>query len=524
MAAKDKHKAEHPAPKAEHSGQHTPKAQKTDHGTPKNAPGVPNPVEDTKGVTVKKAEDMPEWYSQVCVKARVADYSPIKGCMVIRPLGFALWQAIQDEFNRMLKEDGVENAYFPLFIPESFFQREAEHAEGFKPEVAWVQNKDDDAGKERFAIRPTSETIMYDSYGRWVRSWRDLPLRINQWANVVRWEVKDVKLFLRSREFLWQEGHCVYETAEACHEETMHYLERYRQIAEDLLAVPVFLGKKTAREKFAGAISTYSIESLMPDGKALQMGTSHDLSQGFAKAFNISFQGRDGEQRLPWQNSWGFSTRLIGALILAHGDDKGLVLPPRVAPNKVAVVPIIFEKEKEMIVAKAEEVGLMLNEFRPIVDTRDEYTSGWKFNEYELRGVPLRVEIGPRDIAKDQVVLVRRDTGAKEIVPFLKARDRVAELLEELHENLFQNAKRRIEASIVAVEDFAAFERAIESKKMVFASHCGEDDCEFVIKEKTAATARCIPFDEEKATPKKGATCVHCGEPAKYNAYFARAY
>jgi prolyl-tRNA synthetase len=494
-------------------------------------------VDDTKGITVKKAEDMPEWYSQVCVKAKVADYSPIKGCMVIRPLGYALWQSIMDEFNRMLKEDGVQNAYFPLFIPESFFQREAEHAEGFRPEVAWVQNKDDAEGKERFAIRPTSETIMYDSYSRWVRSWRDLPLKINQWCNIVRWEVQDVKLFLRSREFLWQEGHCVYETAEECHKETLHYLERYRQIAEELLAIPVILGQKTERERFAGAIQTYSVETLMPDGKALQLGTSHDLSQGFAKAFDISFQGRSGEQQLPWQNSWGISTRMVGALILTHGDDKGLVLPPRIAPNKVAVVPIIFEKEKEAIVKEAEKVGELLTEFNPLVDTRDEYTSGWKFNEYELRGVPLRVEVGPKDIAKQQAVVIRRDTGAKEPVPLAQLRHRVKVLLDEIQRSLYDQAKARTEASIVAAPDFKAFEQAIAKRKTVFASHCGDEECEFVIKEKTAATARCVPLSREQhevhqakeeakrhAEPAKGAACVHCGKPAKYNAYFARAY
>jgi prolyl-tRNA synthetase len=496
----------------------TPKEPKQSRVAPSETDGVV----DTKGITVKKSEDMPEWYSQVCVKAQVADYSPIKGCMVIRPLGYSLWQGIQDEFNRKLKEDGVQNAYFPLFIPESFFLREAEHAEGFRPEVAWVESKDD--GHERFAIRPTSETIMYDSYGRWIRSWRDLPLRINQWCNIVRWEVQDVKLFLRSREFLWQEGHCVYETDEECHAETLKFLERYRQIAEDLLSIPVILGQKTEREKFAGGIRTYTIESLMPDGKALQMGTSHDLSQGFAKAFNISFQGRDGTEQLPWQNSWGFSTRLVGALILTHGDDKGLVLPPKVAPNKVVIVPIIFEKEKEHIISKAKELGVLLKEFDTLVDARDEYTSGWKFNEYELKGVPLRIEIGPKDIAKEQVIVVRRDSGEKEAVPLASLRERVAYLLEDIQEALFVKAALRIRGDMVKAAEFSTFTRAIEERKMVFAAHCGEEDCEFVIKEKTAASARCIPLDAQMAQPETGALCVHCSKPAKYNLYFARAY
>jgi prolyl-tRNA synthetase len=489
----------------------------------KQATKTAKPAEtlDTKGLTVTKKQDMPEWYSQVCLKAQLADYSSIKGCMIIRPLGYALWQRIMDAFNAKIAQQGVQNAYFPLFIPESFFLREAEHAEGFKPEVAWVQSKEE--GQERLAIRPTSETIMYDSYGRWIRSWRDLPLRINQWCNIVRWEVQDVKLFLRSREFLWQEGHCVYETQAQCHEETMRYLELYRQVAEGLLALPVILGQKSEREKFAGAISTFTMEALMPDGKALQLGTSHDLSQGFAKAFNISFQGRDGKEQRPWQNSWGFSTRMIGATVLLHGDDKGLVLPPLVAPNKIAIVPIIFEDKKEMIVKEAEQLGAMLQEFNPLVDTRDEYTSGWKFNEYELKGVPVRLEIGPKDIERKQAIMVRRDTGKKEAVPLAELSTRLRTLLGEMQAELFKNAKARIDANIVTADSFAGFEHAIQAKRLVLAPHCGDEDCEFVIKEKTAATSRCIPLDTA-STPRQGAVCFQCRKPAKYNAYFARAY
>ena len=472
--------------------------------------------EDTKGITVKKHDDMPEWYAQVCLKAEVADYAPVKGCIIMRPLGYSIWQSITDSFNEMLSEDGVKNAYFPLFIPESFFQREADHAEGFAPEVAWVENKDD--VKERFAIRPTSETIIYDSYGKWIRSWRDLPLKINQWCNIVRWEVQDVKMFLRGREFLWQEGHCVYETRDERNKETLHFLERYRQIAEELLAIPVLTGLKTESEKFAGADRTYTIESLMPDGKALQMGTSHDLSQGFAKAFDIDFQGRDGDTQLPWQNSWGFSTRLIGAMILTHGDDKGLILPPRVAPNKIAIVPITFEKTRDITNAKAEELGTLLKEFNPIVDTREEYKSGWKFNEYELQGIPLRVEIGPKDIEKNQAVVVRRDSGRKEFVPLDTLKKRVVELLEDIQNGLLRAAKERIDVNTVSVQTMDEFKIAIKDGKLVLAGHCGDEKCEQEIKEQTAATARCI------AKAPDGATCVHSGKPAKYLAYFARAY
>ena len=368
--------------------------------------------EKKMGITVKKEEDMPEWYNQVILKAELADYSAIKGCMVIRPLGYAIWQKIMDTFNARIKKLGVKNAYFPLFIPESFFKKEAEHAEGFSPEVAWIENKDEDT-KERLAIRPTSETIMYDSYSRWIRSWRDLPLRINQWANVVRWEVQDCKLFLRSREFLWQEGHCVYETEEEVKRETLIYLNEYKKLAEDLMAIPVLTGVKTEKEKFAGAIETTAIEAFMPDGKALQLGTSHNLGQGFAKAFGIEYIGKDEKKHYPWQNSWGVSTRFIGGLIMTHSDDKGLVLPPKIAPDQVVIVPIIFDDTKDKVLKKAKEIKDKLKKYSVIIDDREGYSSGWKFNEWELKGIPIRIEIGPKDIEKKQAVVVRRDTGKK---------------------------------------------------------------------------------------------------------------
>ena len=475
---------------------------------------------DTKGITVKKFDDMPEWYGQVVTKAQLADYSPVKGCMVIRPKGYALWQAIMDRFNQMLAEDGVENAYFPLFIPESFFKKEAEHAEGFTPEVAWIEKKEESG--ERLAIRPTSETIMYDSYSRWIRSWRDLPLKINQWCNIVRWEVQDVKLFLRSREFLWQEGHCVYETHEEANTETLHYLERYRQIAEEYLAVPTLFGKKTEREKFAGALVTYGIEGIMPDGKALQMGTSHDLGQNFANAFNITFQGRDEERQLPWQNSWGISTRMIGALVMTHADDKGLVLPPRVARNKLVIIPIIF-KGKEHVHEEAKKLAHELAAFAPILDDREEYSAGWKYNKYELDGTPLRVEIGPRDIENHQVIVVRRDTGEKLTLKREGLAPAVAALLETIQADMFAKAKREMLARIVEVEDYAAFTRAIEEKQAILCGHCGGTDCENEIRSELAAKTRIIPFGDA-GKPKPGEACIKCGEPAKYRVYFARAY
>ena len=385
---------------------------------------MPN-KEEKLGIKAKKEEDFSEWYNEVVIKGELAEHSVIKGFMVIRPRGYAIWEKIQNYFDGNIKKIGVKNAYFPLLIPESFFKKEAEHAEGFAPELAWIEQKEDGV---RYAIRPTSETIMYDSYSRWIRSWRDLPLRINQWCNVLRWEVKQTKLFLRTREFLWQEGHCVYETEKECDKESLVYLDEYKKVCEELLAIPVLEGKKTDKERFAGAIETYSLEALMPDGKALQMGTSHNLGQNFAKAFGIKFLGKDEKEYLPWQNSWGISTRLIGALVMVHSDDKGLVLPPKVAPVQIVIVPIYF-KDKKKILKKAIEIKNMLENQRfsaptylglksydIILDDRDDYTPGWKYNEWELKGVPLRIEIGPKDVAKNQVVLVRRDNNKKEFV------------------------------------------------------------------------------------------------------------
>jgi prolyl-tRNA synthetase len=477
---------------------------------------------ENKSITVKKEADMAEWYSQVCLKSEVADYAPVKGCYILRPLGYALWENIQAYFNKRMKYRGVQNAYFPLFIPESFFHKEAEHAQGFTPEVAWIANKDEDGG-ERLAIRPTSETIMYDSYARWLRSWRDLPIRINQWANVVRWETKATKLFLRSREFLWQEGHCVYETQADCDVEVELFLMEYKDLCEKLLAMPLLFGKKTEKEKFAGALYTMTIEAFMPDGKAIQCGTSHNLGQGFAKAFGLSFQGKDGEQKLPWQSSWGISTRLIGATIMLHSDNKGLVLPPNFAPNKVVIVPILYDKVRDEILDRCTFIKESLAEFNPLLDDREEYTPGWKFNEWELKGVPIRLEIGPKDLEADQVTLVMRDNREKQ---FIKIHDLAAvlpEMLEAMQKRMYDKAKEQLESSIVEVVDFNSFVKAIENKKIARTTFCGEPACEENIKEKSGgATSRCIPLGDEEA--RSTTKCVHCGKDAKWNVYFSKSY
>ncbi|MFW6013744.1 MAG: proline--tRNA ligase [Nanoarchaeota archaeon] len=475
--------------------------------------------EKEKGITVKKEEDIAEWYSQVILKSEVADYAPVKGCMVIRPLGYSIWQNISNYLDANIKKKGVKNAYFPLFIPESFFQKEAEHAEGFKPEVAWVEKKGEEG--ERLAVRPTSETIMYYSYAKWIRSWRDLPLKINQWCNIVRWEVKDVKMFLRSREFLWQEGHCVYETEEERNKETQEYLEEYRKVVEDLLAVPILKGQKTENEKFAGADNTYTVESRMPDGKALQMGTSHDLSQGFAKAFGIKFVGRDENEHHPFQNSWGLSTRTIGALLLTHSDNKGLVLPPKVAPTKAVIVPIIFEDSKQKVFDKTAEVCQKLcnSGIESFVDYREEYSPGWKFNEWEMKGIPVRVELGPKDLEKESVVVARRDTGKKETIAIKNLTKEIERIFEEMQNDLFRNAKNEFDNNIVSVSTWEELKDAIVKRKFVKALHCGSKECEEKIKTETqGATTRCIiSWDVEGNCPK-------CGEKGAYSVYFAKNY
>ncbi|MBS3158346.1 proline--tRNA ligase [Candidatus Woesearchaeota archaeon] len=481
--------------------------------------------EENIGITVKKSEDVAEWYQQVCLRGELAEYAPVKGCMIIKPNGYAIWEGIQKFFDAIIKQHKVKNVYFPLFIPESFFKKEAQHAQGFSPEVAWIANKEDEYDKERLAIRPTSETIMYDAFSRWIRSWRDLPVKINQWCNVVRWETEATKLFLRSREFLWQEGHCAYETKEEAEEETLAYLQEYKRVCEELLAFPVIAGRKTDKEKFAGAVYTTTVEALMPDGKALQCGTSHLLSQGFAKSFGISFLGRNEQQQMPWQISWGISTRLIGATVLMHSDDSGLILPPRVAPVKAMIVPIIFEESKKAVVERCYDVADVLKNagINVEVDAREEYSSGWKYNQYEMLGVPLRIEIGPKDLEKDQVVLVRRDTRKKDFVKVKDLKESVEKTLEQMHHDLFSKAKKFLDENVVSVKKFDELVKAVEEKKLAKALWCGATECEEKIKDKTAGVnARVLPFEDNKSKPH--GECVLCGKDAMNVVVFGRSY
>ena len=386
--------------------------------------------QEQKGITIKKEENMSEWYEQVCLKSELVEFSTVKGCMVIRPRGYSIWEKIKEHFEETINKPlGVKNAYFPLFVPESFFHKEAEHAKGFSPEVAWIDKELTGEG-ERLAIRPTSETIMYDSYSRWIRSYRDLPLKINQWCNVVRWETKATRLFLRSREFLWQEGHNVYETEKECEEETIEIIKRYAALCENLLAMPVLVGKKSEKEKFAGAKHTYTIEAFMPDGKALQCGTSHNLGTGFGKSFGISYLGKDEKKHTPFQNSWGLSTRLIGGLVMTHSDDAGLVLPPKVTENKIAIIPLLFKNKKEKVLEEANKLKKELKKFNPILDDSEDYSPGYKFSEHELKGTPIRIEIGPRDLEKDEVIVVRRDTKEKQSIKIKNLKKEIPRILD----------------------------------------------------------------------------------------------
>ncbi|UCE44331.1 MAG: proline--tRNA ligase, partial [Candidatus Bathyarchaeota archaeon] len=403
------------------------------------------------GITVKKSKQFSEWYTQVILKSELADYAPIKGCIVFRADSYAIWEKIQDFLNKKIKETGHRNVYFPIFVPESFLKREAEHFEGFVPECAWVTIGGSSKLEERLALRPTSETIMYSMFKKWIRGWRDLPLKLNQWCNIVRWETKATKPFLRTREFLWQEGHTAHATKEEAGEEVMEILNIYKDLVEHQLAIPVLVGRKTESEKFAGALYTDALEALMPDGKVLQLGTSHNLGQNFSKVFEITFIGEDEKEHHVWQTSWGVTTRLIGAAVMVHGDDRGLVLPPRVAPHQVVIVPIPYKHvEGGTIMEKAREAFAKLQEsgISTILDDRKEHRPGWKFNHWEVKGVPIRVEIGPKDVQNKKVTIARRDTLERTAVKEGELIKCITQMLEDIQNNLFNRAKKFLDENI----------------------------------------------------------------------------
>ena len=470
-----------------------------------------------------QSQDFGRWYIDVVRRAELADYSPVKGCMVIRPYGYAIWELMQQGLDRRFKATGHVNAYFPLFIPESLLMREAEHVKGFAPQVAWVTQGGSEPLEERLVVRPTSETIIGTMYAKWIQSWRDLPILINQWANVVRWE-KVTRLFLRTTEFLWQEGHTAHETAEEAQEETLRMLGVYKDFAENDLAMPVMEGLKTDSERFAGAERTYSIEALMRDGRALQVGTSHNLGQNFARVFDIKFQARDKSLQFVYGTSWGVSTRMIGGVIMTHGDDGGLILPPRVAPYQVVIVPIPRGSWRETVLPKARAIRdeLVARGIRVMLDDRDSQTPGWKFNEWELRGVPLRLEIGPKDLEKSQVVLARRDTREKVSAPMDGLDARVEQLLATIQRALYDRAVAFREAHTSRTDSYSEFRDIMEGRPgFVVSPWCGSATCEAEIKAETQATIRNIPFDAPTTT---GKTCLKCSAPATVYAWFAKAY
>lgn len=476
-----------------------------------------------KRITPKSA-DFSKWYLEIVKKAELADYAPMKGMMVIRPYGYAIWENIQHLLDLRIKQTGHSNAYFPLFIPESYLQKETEHLEGFSPEVAWVTHGGQEELEERLAVRPTSEAIIGNMYSKWIKSWRDLPVLINQWANIVRWE-KVTRPFLRTTEFLWQEGHTAHETREDAREETMMILRMYKEFVESELAIPVVSGRKSELEKFAGASATFAIEALMSDGKALQMGTSHNLGQQFSKVFNIRFEDRNQNLQYVWQTSWGVSTRLVGSLVMAHGDDSGLRLPPRIAPVQVIIIPISIGDWQENVLPVAQKIERQLNEagVRVKLDDREEFTPGWKFSDWEMRGVPIRVEIGPRDIKENRAVVIRRDTMKRETVDLGSLKEKVTETLESIQKSMFEIALKFQLQNTREVENYEIFKSVMEDKRgFIKAFWCGNPACEEKIKEETMATIRVILVDDDK--PRAKGICILCGTDSNDLAYFAKAY
>ena len=473
-----------------------------------------------KGIT-KRSEDYSQWYIDVVLKAEMAEYSPVKGCMVIRPTGYGIWEKIQQHLDRMFKETGHVNAYFPMFIPESYLKKEAEHVEGFAPECAVVTHGGGKLLEEPLVIRPTSETIIWATYKNWISSYRDLPLLINQWANVCRWEMR-TRLFLRTTEFLWQEGHTAHATHEEAEEEAFKMVHVYRKFAEDYLAMPVVVGRKTNSEKFAGALHTYCIEAMMQDGKALQAGTSHHLGQNFAKAFDVKFQDRDKELKYVYATSWGVSTRLIGAMIMSHSDDNGLVIPPKLAPLPVVFVPI-WRSDEEMAqtVGTAREITKDWDPLFYKIDDRDQYKPGYKFNEWELKGVPVRVEIGPRDVQSRSVVAVRRDTGEKTTLPMEGLRENLERLLIDIQQNLFAAAKKRLEDRTETLDSYDEYKQRVEAGGFyrVFLDHANPE-VEARLKNETRSTVRCIPFD----APDEEGPCMLTGKICQGRVIAAQAY
>ena len=468
------------------------------------------------GITVKKEDDLSKWYSQVIVKSELVDYTSVSGCFAYRPHGYAIWEKLVKEVDGRLKKSGVKNVYFPMLIPEKLLKKEEAHVQGFAPEVAWVTEAGNTKLDERLAIRPTSETIMYDSYSKWIRSWRDLPIRYNQWNSVVRWEFKHPTPLIRTREFLWCEGHSAFATRKEAEQEIKDVMALWKDVTENVLAIKGFSGKKSDAEKFAGAISSYSIEYVLPNGKTAQGPDAHFDGQNFAKAFDIVFLDKEGNKEYAWQNTWAMTTRMMGIVAMIHGDDRGLVLPPEIAPVQVVIIPIVFGDSKDAILKAAEEVRKQLEGILTEVDARDEYTPGWKFNEWEMKGIPVRIELGPRDIAAGQAVIVRRDTGKKDTVKTGKIKEAVVKLLEDIQKNLFRKSEKFMRKSIAPAESVEEIRKVVEGRKAARSYFCGSVKCEKKVAE-TGAKSLCIDLKGSHGS------CVVCGKSCN-QAWFGRSY
>ena len=475
------------------------------------------------GITASKNDDFSEWYTQVVIKAELADYAPVKGLIVLRPDGYSIWESIKESLDKKLKETGHRNGFLPVLIPESLLGKEKKHFEGFNPEVFWVTQSGDSEMGDRLALRPTSETLAYSLYSKWIKSWRDLPLKINFWNSALRAEITGTKPFLRTSEFLWQEGHTVHATQDEAENEVMEILNIYKKTIEEELAIPVITGKKSEKDKFVGAVYTTTLESLMPDGKALQMGTSHFLGQNFSKPFDVKYLDVNNVETYAWQASWGVSWRLIGGMIMVHGDNKGLVLPPKVSPIQVVIIPIYYSKEdRETMILEANKIkdSLASNNVRVELDDRDNLTPGFKFNDWELKGIPIRIEIGPKDIAKNQVVMARRYNQTKDDISLDKVPETINLELENIQQQMFVNAKKILDERVVRVSEYQQFKEELKNGKMIDCSWCGNQTCEDKIKEETGADLRVIPFDNMQ----KSETCIYCKNSGTTNVLFARGY
>ena len=475
------------------------------------------------GITVKKNDDFSEWYTQIVIKAELADYAPVKGLIVLRPDGYSIWESLKASMDSKLAATGHRNGFLPVLIPESLLGKEKEHFTGFNPEVFWVTHSGDGEIGDRLALRPTSETLAYTMYAKWIRSWRDLPLKINFWNSALRAEIKGTKPFLRTSEFLWQEGHTAQADKDEAEKEVTDILEIYKKTVEEELAIPVITGKKSEKEKFVGAVYTLTMESLMPDGKALQMGTSHFLGQNFSKPFEVKYADKNNVESFVWQTSWGVSWRLIGGMIMVHGDDKGLVLPPRVAPIQVVIIPIYHsDEEKKIILEKSREIelNLMDQSIRVHLDDRDQVTPGFKFNDWEMKGIPIRIELGPKDMTEGKIVLARRDTGEKRDLDIRIRGNVIAEELDKMHDDMFANAKKILDERTTTLETYDGFKTELEKGMLIKAPICDNPSCEEKIKEETGADIRVIPDDCEDDDSK----CIYCGVQSKIRPLFARGY